>query len=204
MFLRTESFNDFLKFYPVIAFLTGLHIFLWLIMDVFSFPFAVEWKQLGVGNNFLVSQGEYWRLLTPIFLHAGLSHTLFNSFTLVLFGPALERMLGKVKFIIAYLLAGIAGNIGTYAADPGAFYSHLGASGAIFGLFGIYAYMLFARKDLLDQASSQIIGVIIVLGLIMTFLQPNINVLGHLFGFIGGLALAPPLLKNIRPGFFFR
>ncbi|SIS56789.1 rhomboid family intramembrane serine protease [Salimicrobium flavidum] len=202
MFLRTESFNDFLKFYPVIAFIIAVHILLWLMMDVLSLPFAVEWKQLGVGNNYLISQGEYWRLITPIFLHAGLSHTLFNSFSLVLFGPALERMLGKTKFILAYLLAGIAGNIGTYAADPGAYYSHLGASGAIFGLFGIYAYMLFARKELLDQVSSQIIGVIIVLGLIMTFLQPNINVLGHLFGFIGGIALAPPLLRNIKPGYF--
>ncbi|SDJ68074.1 rhomboid family intramembrane serine protease [Salimicrobium halophilum] len=197
MFLRTESFQDFLKFYPVISFIVAVHIVLWLMMDVLSLPFAVEWKQLGVGNNFLINQGEYWRLVTPIFLHAGLSHMLFNSFSLVLFGPALERMLGKGKFIIAYLLAGIAGNVGTYAAEPGAFYSHLGASGAIFGLFGIYAYMLFARKDLLDQASSQIITVIIALGLIMTFLQPNINVLGHLFGFIGGIALAPPLLRKL-------
>ncbi|WP_347861582.1 rhomboid family intramembrane serine protease [Salimicrobium sp. PL1-032A] len=197
MFLRTESFQDFLKFYPVISFLVAVHIILWFTMDVLSLPFAVEWKQLGVGNNFLINQGEYWRLVTPIFLHAGLSHMLFNSFSLVVFGPALERMLGTGRFISAYLIAGIAGNLGTYAANPGAFYSHLGASGAIFGLFGIYAYMLFARKDLLDQGSSQIITVIIALGLIMTFLQPNINVLGHLFGFIGGIALAPPLLKKL-------
>ncbi|WJE16166.1 rhomboid family intramembrane serine protease [Halobacillus sp. ACCC02827] len=199
MFVRTESFKEFLKFYPVISFLVGLHLVLWLLMDFLQLGFAQEWKAWGMGVNVFVLNGEYWRLVTPIFLHAGFAHALFNSFSLVLFGPALEQMLGKVKFIALYLFAGIAGNVGTFIVDPSAYYAHLGASGAIFGIFGVYIFMVWNRKHLIDQANSQIIGVIVALGLFMTFVRPNINILGHLFGLIGGFAIAPVVLRNARP-----
>src|SRR5699024_12162777 len=68
-----------------------------------------------------------------------------------------------------------------------------------YGLFGIYIYMVVFRKELIDQASSQIIVVIFVIGLVMTFVQSNINVFGHIFGFIGGMAIAPLVLANVDP-----
>ncbi|RWZ52259.1 rhomboid family intramembrane serine protease [Halobacillus fulvus] len=198
MFVRTENFKEFLRFYPIVSGLVAIHLILWLLIDVIQLGAAIDLQRWGIGVNALVLQGEYWRLVTPIFLHGGFTHALFNSFSLVLFGPALEQMLGKGKFIAMYLGAGIAGNLGTFIVNPDAFYAHLGASGAIFGIFGVYLYMVFNRKDLIDQANSQIIMVILVLGLFMTF-RPGINVLAHLFGLIGGFALAPPILKNARP-----
>src|SRR5699024_9275451 len=84
-------------------------------------------RDWGMGVNFYISQGEYWRLITSIFLHAGLMHVLFNSFALVLFGPALEQMLGKLKFIATFLGAGLIGNLATFLLGP-ALYSHVGAS----------------------------------------------------------------------------
>ncbi|MYL31657.1 rhomboid family intramembrane serine protease [Halobacillus halophilus] len=199
MFLRTESFKEFLRFYPVVSALVGIHFGLWLLADFLQLGFAVDLKQWGIGVNVLVLNGEYWRLLTPIFLHAGFMHALFNSFSLVLFGPALEQMLGRVRFIVMYLAAGIAGNIGTFIVNPDAYYAHLGASGAIFGIFGVYVFMVLFRKHLIDQANAQIIIVIFALGLFMTFTRQNINILGHLFGLIGGFAIAPAILKNARP-----
>lgn len=199
MFVRTENFREFLRFYPVVSFLVGLHFILWFFMDFLQLGFAVELKQWGIGANILILNGEYWRLVTPIFLHGDLMHALFNSFSLVLFGPALEQMLGKTKFIIMYLLAGIAGNAGTFIVNPDAYYFHLGASGAIFGIFGVYLFMVMNRKHLIDQANSQIILAIFAIGLFMTFTRPNINILGHLFGLIGGFAIAPAILKNARP-----
>src|SRR5699024_10307837 len=102
-------------------------------------PFAmgdVVFEQL-VGVNILVAHGEVWRLVTPIFLHKGFTHLLFNSFSLVLFGPGLERILGKGRFLLVYLSAGVFANIATFFIQPPT-YIHLGASGAIFGIFGYY------------------------------------------------------------------
>jgi len=201
MFIRSErSIKEFFQLYPVVSWIVIINLALWLIISLLHLPIGETIYMYGTGNNYLISQGEYWRLITPIFLHGGLTHVLFNSFSLVLFGPALEQMLGKFKFVVAYLVAGFAGNLGTYLLGPEhPFYSHVGASGAIFGLFGIYLYMIFLRKDLMDQSSSQIILVIAGIGVFMTFLQPNVNIYGHIFGLIGGMAIAPLILVNAVP-----
>jgi len=201
MFIRSErSIKEFMQFYPVVSGFIIIYLSLWLIIDFLQLPIGQSLYLKGVGNNFLIHQGEYWRLITPMFLHGGMTHVLFNSFSLVLFGPALEQMLGKVKFILAYMGAGLIGNLATYLLGPSdIFYSHVGASGAIYGLFGIYIYMVVFRKELIDQASSQIIVVIFVIGLVMTFVQSNINVFGHIFGFIGGMGIAPLALANVDP-----
>jgi rhomboid protease GluP len=199
MFTRTESFRSFLKLYPTISVIVGIHILLWAIMYV-PLPGGRFIFVQTVGYNTLIAEGEYWRLITPIFVHVGFSHMLFNSFSLILFGPALERMLGKTKFIISYLGTGIIANFATYKIEP-LEYSHLGASGAIFGLFGIYLYLVLMRKELIDQANSQIIITILVIGLIMTFINQNINVVAHIFGFIGGLLVGPVIFKNHRKRF---
>lgn len=77
-------------------------------------------------------------------------------------------MLGKGKFIAFYLLGGIIANVATLLLRP-EIYLHLGASGAIFAIFGLYFYMVFLRPDLLDAANSQVILTILVIGLVMTF-----------------------------------
>lgn len=187
--------------YPIVAALVIINVLLWF----FIYMFPVEFKgltlyQWGAGHNFLIhANGEYWRLVTPIFLHAGLTHALFNSFSLVLFGPALEQMLGKPKFIITYLVTGLIGNIGTYVVDPTSIVPHIGASGAIYGLFGVYLFMVFFRKDLIDPANAQIVTVITLIGLFMTFVDAGINIYAHIFGLIGGFLVGKIMLKNARP-----
>lgn len=74
--------------------------------------------------------------------------------------------------------------------------SHAGASGAIFGMFGLYLYLSFFRRDLIDHQSRQVVLVIIVLSLVMTFTGANINVYAHLFGLIAGVALGPIVFGN--------
>ncbi len=195
MFVRNEDFRSFIRYYPIISTLIGIHILLFIMVNLFGMYSILR---LGVGFNRAIEAGEYWRLVTPIFLHGGFAHVLFNSFSLYLFGPALEQMLGKAKFLIGYFGAGIIANIATFYLQDSTF-SHVGASGAIFGLFGIYFYMAFYRKELIDQANSQLILMILGIGLVMTFVSPNINILGHLFGFISGAALAPILLIGAKP-----
>lgn len=194
MFVRTENFQTFLRLYPIVSIFVAIHFIVWIITTFI--PGGYLLLNFGIGFNYGVSQGEYWRLVTPIFFHGGFGHVLFNSFSLVLFGPYLERLLGKIKFVFAYLGAGVIANIVTYFLET-PHYMYLGASGSIFGLFGIYFYMVLNRKDLIDRMNSQIVMVILVIGLIMTFASPGVSILGHIFGLIGGAALAPIVLRRV-------
>lgn len=200
MFIRTEkSVGEFFRLYPLVSILIIVNICMWGIIDLFHLEIGNAIYQWGVGHNISVYSGEYQRLIIPIFLHAGAGHMLFNSFALVIFGPALERMVGKFTFLLIYLGTGIAGNIGTYVVAPTSLTTHLGASGAIYGLLGIYMYMSIFRKDLIDQQNAQIARTIFIIGLVMTFIQPNINIPAHIFGFLAGFAIGPIGLRKARP-----
>lgn len=196
MFVRTESFQQFLRLYPVVSALIAIHIIIFLAMRLPLFPQQLIFEKLA-GVNVLIEMGEYWRLITPIFVHVAFTHLLFNSFSLVLFGPALERALGKLQFIFVYIASGVAANIATLILKP-PYYTHIGASGAIFGLFGIYLAIIFFKKDAMPQQGKQVILPIAVIGIIMTFLQANINIIGHIFGLIAGILIGFILVK-LRP-----
>ena len=118
-------------------------------------------------------------------MHSGFSHVLFNSFSLILFGPVLERMIGSYPFTLVYLVTGISANVATLFLEP-LTYTHVGASGAIFGLFVFYISMIAFRKNVFSKENSHLLITITIISIIMTFLQPNINIIGHLFGFVSG------------------
>lgn len=199
MFLRQEkSLREFMSFYPIVSIIIIINIVLWLLTDFSSSSFGQFLWSYGVGSNLLIHEGEYWRLVTPIFLHSGLRHVLFNSFAITIFGPALEQMLGRIKFVLIYLLTGIIANLATFIIGPTIYY-HVGASGAVYGILGVYLYMVFYRKDLIGEANQRIVIIISLLGLVMTFIQPNINIYAHIFGYIAGLALAPLFLVRAKP-----
>jgi rhomboid protease GluP len=187
MFTRTESFREFIRLYPIVSFIVAIHIVLYLLTVLPFFP-NYWFMETFAGVNLYIIQGEVWRLITPTFMHSGFSHMLFNSFSLVLFGPALERMLGKGRFILVYLVSGIAANVATLMFEP-LTYTHVGSSGAIFGLFGYYIAIILFRKKWLSNENTQIILTICVISLVMTFLQPNINIIAHLFGLLGGFLI---------------
>src|SRR5699024_1684198 len=156
--------KEFMQFYPIVSAIIIINVALWLITNVLHLGFAQYLYSWGIGHNLSVTYGEYWRLVTPIFLHGNFPHVAFNSFSLILFAPALEQMLWKFRFILFYFLTGIIGNIGTYIMDPLSNVPHLGASGAIYGVFGIYIFMVFFRKRLIDQGNAQIITIIFTIG----------------------------------------
>jgi len=187
MFTRTESFRDFIRLYPMVSIIVTLHVVLFLLTILPIFPNDWFFETLS-GVNLYIMEGEVWRLITPTFMHSGFSHMLFNSFSLILFGPALERMLGSGRFLMVYLVSGLLANVATLLLEP-LTYTHVGSSGAIFGLFGYYIAIIIFRKTMLSQANAQIILTLCVVSLIMTFLQPNINVTAHLFGLVGGFLL---------------
>lgn len=196
MFTRTESFKEFIRFYPIVSIILLLNILFYLLTVLPVFPNSYIFERLA-GVNLFIREGEVWRLATPMFMHSGFAHVLFNSFSLVLFGPALERIAGKARFAGIYLITGISANVATLLLEP-LTYTHVGSSGAIFGLFGFFSAVAYFRKDLMSRENSQIIITIAVIGLIMTFIQPNINISAHIFGFISGFLIGALSLKRKR------
>ncbi|MCY9374468.1 MULTISPECIES: rhomboid family intramembrane serine protease [Bacillus] len=188
MFIRTENFQTFIRLYPIVTFILALQAVLWLF---FSLPVhsVLLWRDAVTGYNLGVANGEWWRLITPVLLHAGFTHLLFNSMSIFLFAPALERMLGKTRFLLVYAGSGIIGNIGTYVTEP-LDYVHVGASGAIFGLFGVYLFMVLFRKELIGQEHSKMILTLLAFAILMSFINSNINMMAHLFGLCGGFLLS--------------
>ncbi len=185
MFIRRESFSEYLKLYPVVSTLIALNVLLHLLTLIPIFGDYIYYY--GIGWNFWISEGEWWRFLTPIFLHGGFMHLLFNMFSLFLFGPELERLTGKMRFITIYMLAGLFGSAATYFLQP-LDYQHVGASGAIFGIFGAFGALVYYGGRALPQLK-QIILPIIVISIVMTFLAPNINVTAHIAGMITGFLI---------------
>lgn len=136
---------------------------------------------------------EPWRMLTSAFLHADFFHILFNMYSLFIFGPILESLLGRVRFSALYVLSALGGSVGVLLlAEPGS--GVVGASGAIFGLFG--AYFLIARKT--GGNVGQML-IIIVLSLGLGFINPSISWQGHVGGLVTGLAFAWVYLQTRRP-----
>jgi rhomboid protease GluP len=194
MFVRTESFSQFIRLYPIVSFIVGIHI---VIFGVSLVPFLPEiwiYEHLA-GVNLFIQEGEWWRLITPIFVHIGFAHFLFNTFSLILFAPPLERHLGKLKFLALYFLSGIIANVATFMLKP-LTYSHVGASGAIFGLFGFYLSMVAFQNHILSKESKQVILPIVVIGFVMTFFQSGINVTAHIVGLASGFVFGWLATKN--------
>jgi rhomboid protease GluP len=195
MFVRDESFQTFIRRYPIVTSLIAIHIVVFILINFTPFRQFLYYTMMG--SNYYIAAGEYWRLFTPIITHKATGHLVFNSFSLLLFGPALELLLGKTRFILGYWGAGLIANIATFYMLPLS-YAHIGASGAIFGMFGIYVYILYNHREYIDRANTQILLVVLGISLVTTFLDARINVMGHLFGLIGGAALAPVILASLN------
>ena len=139
-----------------------------------------------------IADGEYWRLLTAGFLHAGLFHLLFNMFALYVLGGLVEPAIGRFRFGLIYLVSLLAGSFGALLLSPNS--PTVGASGAIFGLMGA-AVIVMRNRGLSAMESG--LGFWIVLNLVITFTVPNISIGGHVGGLLGG-GLAALLLFDLR------
>ncbi|MGN7386476.1 rhomboid family intramembrane serine protease [Sporosarcina sp. SAFN-015] len=186
MFIRRENFSQYIRLYPFVTALLAINILVYIVTGL-PIQGSRYLYYMGVGYNPLISEGEWWRLVTPMFLHAGLMHLLFNMFSLFIFGPELERIAGKARFLTIYLLSGIFANIAYFFLGDDLI-PHVGASGAIFGIFGAFGALVYYTKNAFPQLR-QIMLPIIVISVIMTFLQPGVNVIGHIAGLIVGFII---------------
>jgi membrane associated rhomboid family serine protease len=146
--------------------------------------------------------GEWYRLITPMFLHLGLTHILLNSMALFFMGPPVEQAFGRARFVVMYLVAGFVGNVASYVF--GSCGGGAGASGAIFGIMGVLlVYTAQRRSNALMNAYFGNIVFWLGINLVFGLVAPNIDVWAHGGGLVGGMLLAagfdrPGGMRSVR------
>ena len=152
----------------------------------------------------LTLHGQPWRLLTSVFVHAGLSHLLLNLFSLWLLGLLVEDRVGPLRLLLVYLACGVGGSLASlWWHDSGI--NSVGASGAIFGLYGLLLVLLVGQKLVLDKSDRRaMLGLVLylVFSNLLSGLSGNIDNAAHLGGLITGLFIAGPLslfgMKSVK------
>ena len=149
----------------------------------------------------LVAEGQYWRLLTAIFLHIGFVHIAFNSLGLFVFGTAFERTSGPARMAVVYIGSGLAGSALSYLANPAV--RSAGASGAIFGVLGALAVYLFVNRQEFGRMGQREITTVLFLAainLLNGLTTPGVDNWAHVGGLIGGAALGLAIMPRYVPG----
>ena len=138
-----------------------------------------------------IRAGQYYRLLTGIFLHGSIVHLLFNCYALYVLGGQIESFFGKFKYIIIYLFSGLTGSLLsiTLSGNVGS----IGASGAIFGLMGSLLYFGYHYRVYLGNVIKSQIVPLILLNLAIGFISSGIDNWGHIGGLIGGIVITMAL-----------
>ena len=139
----------------------------------------------GANLGTLVKNGEVYRLVTYMFLHAGIIHIFFNMYSLYIVGPRVEDFYGKWKFIFIYLFSGISGGLLSIAMNGDVV--SVGASGAIFGLFGALLYFGYNYRGYIGSVIKSQVLPVVIYNLVMGFFLSGIDMWGHVGGLIGGL-----------------
>lgn len=142
---------------------------------------------------YIQENGEYYRLFTSLFLHFGLEHLLNNMLVLLFVGNTLERMVGKVRYLLIYLLGGLGGNLLSYGAElyTQDYAVSAGASGAVFAVIGALLFLMITRKESQEEGYTWSRLVLMAgLTLIQGFTTTGVDNMAHLGGLLSGFLLA--------------
>lgn len=191
IFLRYESFRQYVRWYPVTTAILVLNVLFFAETAIMGDRSLL--MRYGALVHWAPFNTEVWRYVSSMFLHGGFDHLLFNMFAVFVFAPPLEYLLGGLKYAALYFGSGVIGNLASILLnEPGTV--SVGASGAIYGIFGAYLYMIAFTRSMLDPASRKTVQVLLIMGIIYTLLFPRMNVYAHLGGLVGGVIL----FSNLR------
>lgn len=175
--------------YPIVTYLLiALNVILYVI-PVLTNSYDV------IINNFcvygpLIKAGQYYRIITGVFLHGGILHLAFNCYALYVIGSQLESYLGKVRYLIIYLFSAVTASLFSmiFNSNPS-----IGASGAIFGLMGALVYFGYHYRVYLGNVLKSQIIPLILFNLLIGALSTGIDNFAHIGGLIGGLLITSAL-----------
>lgn len=175
---------------PVTVVLVAIQVIVYLVMT-----FAGGSTNSAVLIHFgalqpeLVRAGQWWRLVTPVFIHIGFTHLLINSLTLYFLGLYIEQLFGHWRMLVIYFVSAVAGNLCSAYWLPNGLAA--GASTAIFGLFGAFLMLGESfRENLAIRQLSQQFLILVLLNVGIDILAPGIDLAGHIGGLFGGFLMA--------------
>jgi rhomboid protease GluP len=184
--------------------LIDLNLLVWLAMTLSGVsataPTGHELARWGSNVSGLTWPGQPWRLVSSLFVHGGLTHLLLNMASLWLLGVLLEARTGGARLLAAYLISGVAASAATLWYHSAGVNS-TGASGAIFGLYGLLLVLLLSQKLVLDKWDRRgMFGVVLylVLSNLISGLTGNIDNSAHVGGLLMGLLVAWPIRTSMR------
>jgi membrane associated rhomboid family serine protease len=155
---------------------------------LFNGPSSEQLFDLGALQPLWIANGQYWRLFTSMFLHAGLLHLAFNGYALWLLGSMLETNLGTTRFLLIYFVTGFVAGAASYAFGPVNGIA-VGASGAIFGIFGAFIAYNYRRRHLaMAAANLRWAAMLLLLNLLLALGFGAIDWRAHLGGLLAGIA----------------
>lgn len=220
MIEETRRFFGLLRRKPLVSFiLLGIMVAFWvltLVVAAVREPMPImQWLgslilgarahqdvlvDLGAKVNFLVDQGQSFRLVAPLFLHFGLLHMLFNGYALYLLGRLIENIYGRRRFLLIFFVSGVASIAASFA---GSSHISVGASGAIFGLLGAGTVLGYTHRDEIPPVFRRFFGrgliPWIVLNLALGFLIDGIDNYAHIGGLVAGVLVSLTLTARIDP-----
>lgn len=182
-----------------------INIVVYLILEIMGDTESAKYMmEVGaIYPPYIVEKGQYWRLLTATFMHFGLPHLLNNMVILGSAGQILEKALGKWKFLLLYLLAGIGGSALSFGQmmASGEYSVAAGASGAIFGIIGALAWIVIVHKGRYESLTGKGLAIMVVLCLYYGIAAGNVDNWGHIGGLLMGFVVSLLLYRrdvNVR------
>lgn len=189
---KPQSWFNKIKQFPASYYLVAVNVLVFLGIHISNFLFTKNaFLALLLKDSFAISiHGEYYRLLTAIFTHESIAHLFFNCFALIVLSQPIEQIFGKRKFILMFIIAGLFGSLASFIFSPS--YA-LGASGGVFGIFGIHFYLYLKNKNVYLKIFGQEILKLFLINVVIGFTVSNIDYWGHFGGVLGGFLGASSL-----------
>jgi rhomboid protease GluP len=176
-----------------------VNIVIYIIMESQGGPTYENLVRFGAKENGLIALGEWYRLFTPMFLHAGLMHLGFNMYALYQVGRVLEYLIGPRNFLAIYVVGGLTATLCSFALSPPL---SVGASGSLYAillaLYVIQRYEVRLAREVGLQVPNSPLGSLIIINGLITFIIPNIDWAAHLGGALAGSLLAGALISRHR------
>ena len=173
-----------------------VNIIVFIVMELAGSTKSSQFMLMhGASYTPYVLKGDYWRLLTCMFLHFGFEHLAYNMFSLIFLGDIVERIFGPVRYLMIYLIGGVGGNLvslwlslrsGNYAVSAG-------ASGAIFACMGAFLFTALRRRKNLGQDTMRRLLMMVVLMVMQGLVDHGVDNAAHVGGLIAGFLLAAML-----------